>query len=62
MMKRCKAPMTKCQFHFARPKPTVHRGGISAAAMATPGNTLPLSPLRVSATMLAAPKVAISTS
>ena len=47
---------------LAMPKPTVHSGGISAVAMATPG-TMFENDFRVTATMPAAPpKVAISTS
>ena len=56
------APVKKCIFPVANPKPAVHKGGINAVAMATPLMTLK-NPFFVKATIPASPpKKAMSTS
>ena len=62
IMNRYSAPLMKCQLRVAIPKPTVHRGGIRAVAMATPESTVPFSLREFSSIPATPPKVAISTS
>ena len=57
------APAAYQGLPMARPKPTVHKGGISAVAMATPNITLAMVPFLARAmTNANPPKKAMSTS
>ncbi len=63
MVKRFIAPPKNDQLWFARAYPAVHKGGISAVAMATPKITLAIVPFLVRAIINAnPPKKAINTS
>ncbi len=54
--------MKYCSCHVANPYPAVHKGGMSAVAMATPGITLPFCRHAAATIPAPPPKKPISTS